>query len=386
MSMRQLILFVPAIALLASCSTGAPEIDAQLAAKRAERDSLKAAREMLNASIAEVEGWLAANDPTMQRSLPMVTTYALQPQLFAHWTEAHGSVRADENALVFSATGGKVRRILVQQGQSVKQGQAIVDIDVDALREGVRQAQAQAELARTVHEKQARLWEQKIGSEVQFLQAKANMESSAAQVKSMLDQVSSAEVRAPFDGVVDAIFPNLGDMASPMQPVARVVALGKASIECDLAEDLLTKVKAGDSVEVYIPETREKLMATIAQVGQYINPANRSFKATLRMDNSTKLRPNQLLNVRIRDLVVPDAIVVPSRLVMQNSAGESYVFALDQENGAPRSRKVFVKVLSTQGGDMLLETSDALKGGIVLIDQGARLVVDKQEVQVLKGA
>jgi len=198
--------------------------------------------------------------------------------------------------------------------------------------------------------------------------------------------VSSAEVRAPFDGVVDAIFPNLGDMASPMQPVARVVALGKASIECDLAEDLLTKVKAGDSVEVYIPETREKLMATIAQVGQYINPANRSFKATLRMDNSTKLRPNQLLNVRIRDLVVPDAIVVPSRLVMQNSAGESYVFALDQENGAPRSRKVFVKVLSTQGGDMLLETSDALKGGIVLIDQGARLVVDKQEVQVLKGA
>lgn len=384
--MRQLLLFVPALALLAACGSGSPEIDAQLAAKRAERDSLKAEREKINASIAEVEGWLAANDPAMQRSLPMVTTYSLQPQPFAHWTEAHGSVRADENALVFSATGGKVRRILVQQGQSVKQGQAIVDIDVDALREGVRQAQAQAELARTVYEKQARLWEQRIGSEVQFLQAKANMESSAAQVKSMMDQVSSAEVRAPFDGVVDAIFPNLGDMANPMQPVARVVSLGKASIECDLAEDLLTKVKPGDSVEVHIPETREKHMATIAQVGQYINPANRSFKATLRMDNGTKLRPNQLLNVRIRDLMVADAIVVPSRLVMQNSAGESYVFALDQENGTPRSRKIFVKVLSTQGGDMLLESSDALKGDVTLIDQGARLVVDKQEVQVMKGA
>ena len=383
---HSLLLLVPAIALLASCGSSAPDIDAQVAAKRAERDSLKAAREKLNASIAEVEGWLASNDPGMQRSLPMVTTYALQPQPFAHWTEAHGSVRADENALVFSATGGKVRRILVQQGQSVKQGQAIVDIDVDALREGVRQAQAQAELARTVFEKQARLWEQKIGSEVQFLQAQANMESSAAQVKSMMDQVSSAEVRAPFDGVVDAIFPNLGDMANPMQSVARVVSLGKASIECDLAEDLLTKVKPGDSVEVHIPETHEKHMATIAQVGQYINPANRSFKATLRMDNGTKLRPNQLLNVRIRDLMVADAMVVPSRLVMQNSAGESYVFALDQENGTPRSRKIFVKVLSTQGGDMLLESSDALKGGIALIDQGARLVVDKQEVQVLKGA
>ena len=115
---HSLLLLVPAIALLASCGSSAPDIDAQVAAKRAERDSLKAAREKLNASIAEVEGWLASNDPGMQRSLPMVTTYALQPQPFAHWTEAHGSVRADENALVFSATGGKVRRILVQQGQS----------------------------------------------------------------------------------------------------------------------------------------------------------------------------------------------------------------------------------------------------------------------------
>lgn len=385
--MRHSLLFLPALTLLAACGASAPDTDSQVLAKRAERDSLKAAREQITASIAEVEGWLAKNDPSLQRSLPTVTTYALEPRAFAHWTEAHGSVRADQNALLFSSMGGKIRRILVPAGRQVNQGQLIVDIDLDALRESVSQAKAQAELARTVHEKQARLWEQKIGSEVQYLQTKANMESSEAQLKSLNEQLSSAEIRAPFDGVVDEIFPNLGDMASPMQPVARVVALGKASVECDLSEDLLDKVTVGDSVEVHMPESGETHMATIAQVGQYINPNNRSFKATLRMEAGTKLRPNQLLNVRIRDLVHPDALVLPSRLVMQNSTGENYVFVLDQGDGAPRSRKMFVKVLSTQGSDVLIErANDGLQGGETLIDQGARMVVDKQEVQVLKGA
>lgn len=385
--MRHSILILPLIALLAACGAGDMNADAQLQAKRTQRDSLKAERDKINTAIAEVEAWLAANDADLKRSLPVVTTYSLQPRDFAHWTEAHGSVRADQNALVYTTTGGEVRRILVQQGQSVRRGQAIVEIDTDALRQSIKQAEAQVELARTVYERQEKLWQQKIGSEVQYLQAKAGKESGEAQLKALQEQLRSAQVTAPFDGVVDEIFPNLGDMANPMQPVARVVALGKASIECDLAEDLLTKVKVGDPVEVVLPETNERLMATIDQVGQYINPNNRSFKATLRMDNGTKLRPNQLANVRIRDLDVKEALVVPSRLVMENSAGDSYVFVLEEDGGLARSRKVFVKVISTQGGEFLLERAEnGLKGGETLIDQGARLVVDKQEVQVMKGA
>ncbi|HRD52297.1 MAG TPA: efflux RND transporter periplasmic adaptor subunit [Flavobacteriales bacterium] len=385
--MRHSLLILPLIALLAACGGGNGDADAQLTAKRALRDSLKAERDKLNASIAEVDTWLAANDASLKRTLPMVTTYALQVKPFAHWTEAHGSVRADQNALVYTTAGGEVRRILVQQGQSVAKGQLIVDIDTDALRESIRQAEAQVELARKVYEKQASLWQQKIGSEVQYLQAKANKDAGDAQLTALREQLRGAEVRAPFAGVVDEIFPNLGDMANPMQPVARVVALGKASIEVDLAEDLLTKVKTGDPVEVHIPETGEKLMANIDQCGSYINPNNRTFKVTLRFDNGTKLRPNQLVNVRIRDLDVPEALVLPSRLVMENSAGEPYVFVLEEKNGVAQTRKLFVKVLSTQGGELLIERNEnSLKGGELLIDQGARLVVDQQEVQVMKGA
>lgn len=387
MTMRQSLLILPFVALLAACGGGKTEADAPLAAKRAQRDSLKAERDKLNKAIAEIDNWLAANDPDLKRTLPTVTTYALQARPFAHWTEAHGSVRADQNALVYTTAGGEVRRILVQQGQPVAKGQLIVDIDTDALRESIRQAEAQVELARKVYEKQASLWQQRIGSEVQYLQAKAGKDAGEAQLMALREQLRGAEVRAPFAGVVDEIFPNLGDMANPMQPVARVVALGRASIEVDLAEDLLTKVKTGDPVEVHIPETGEKLMATIDQCGQYINPNNRTFKVTLRFSDNAKLRPNQLVNVRIRDLEVPEALVVPSRLVMENSAGEPYVFVLQEQDGPARARKVFVKVLSAQGGELLLQRDESgLKGGELLIDQGARLVVDQQEVQVMKGA
>ena len=384
--MRNLI-FSTALLALAACE-GAPPIDEAIAEHRARRDSLKAVRQELNTAIAEVEAWLAANDPELRRNLPVVTTYALQPREFAHWTEAHGSVKADRNAMVYSASGGEVRRIVVQQGQTVRAGQPIVDIDVDALRESVRQAEAQVELARSVFEKQQRLWDQQIGSEVQYLQAKANKDAGEAQLAALREQLRSAQVLAPFDGVVDEIFPNVGDMASPMQPVARVVALGKASVEVDLAEDLLSKVKVGDPVEVIVPELNGQFQATIDQVGQYINPNNRTFKATLRLDPSEHLtlRPNQLVNVRIRDLEVQEALVVPSRLVMENSSGESYVFVLEEQSQA-RARKVFVKVLSNQGGELLLERSEqGIKGGETLIDEGARMVVDQQEVKVLEKA
>ncbi len=384
--MRTILLPFLIIAVLAGCG-GSSDIDAEVVAKRSERDSLKTAREALNADIAKVEAWLAKNDPEQQRTLPMVTTYVLQPREFAHWTEAHGSVRADQNALIYSSTGGEVRRILVQQGQSVRRGQAIVDINTDALRQNIQQAEVNVELARTVFERQAKLWDQKVGSEVQFLEAKSRKEAGEAQLSALKDQLHSAQIIAPFDGVVDEIFPNLGDMANPMQPVARVVALGKASIEVDLAEDLLTKVTMGDPVQVIIPETNDTIAATIDQIGQYINPNNRSFKVNLRMENGTKLRPNQLANVRIRDMDVSDALVVPSRLVMENSTGESYVYILEEKDGTMRSRKVQVKVLSNQGGELLLDSEGtALKSGDTLIDQGSRLVVDKQEVQVLRGA
>ena len=371
--------------LLSSCG-GGTDVNNELATKRATRDSLKNERERINAAIAEVEAWLATNDPELARSLPVVTTYSLAPRSFAHFAEVHGTVKADDNALLYSSTGGEVRRIVVQAGSAVRQGQVVVDIDIEALRANIRQAEANVDLARTVFDRQSKLWQQNIGSEVQFLEAKTRMQAAEAQLAAMREQLRSAQVIAPFDGVVDEVFPQVGDMATPMQPVARVVSLGRSSIECDIAEDLLARVKEGDPVQVVFPETKEVVQAHIDQVGQYINPNNRTARVTVRMGGGRKLRPNQLANVRIQDVTVDTALVVPARLVMENGAGDSYVFVLDEKDGRSTSRKVMVKVLNAQGGELLLERNDnGLKGGELLIDQGSRLVVDKQEVQVQKG-
>lgn len=378
--------FLLLAALMVACGT-APETSGEVKVKRAERDSLKAEREKINSAIAEVEGWLAKNDPELARALPMVTTFPLALRDFAHYTEVHGNVKADDNALLFSTTGGEVRRIVVKAGSPVRKGQVIVDIDTDALRLNVQQAEANVELARTVFERQARLWEQKVGSEVQYLEAKARKEAGEAQLAALKEQLRSAQVMAPFDGVVDEVFPSVGDMTNPMQPVARVVSLGRASIECDVAEDLLRKVKQGDPVLVVLPESNESFEARIDQIGQYINPNNRTFRITVRVIDGKQLRPNQLANVRIRDKEAKDALVVPARLVMENGQGLSYVYVLDQKDGMAKARKEFVTVLSMQGGDMLIERGmEGLQGGETLIDQGSRLVVDGQEVQVLKGA
>lgn len=383
--MRNIPYILFATALLAAC--GGTVNEAEIAERRSKRDSLKLVREELNALIAEEEGWLAKNDPELQRSLPTVTTYELRKRPFAHYTEAHGSVKADENALVYSSTGGEVRRILVKQGQSVRKGQLIVDIDTDVLRSNIAQAETNAQLAKDVFQRQAKLWEQKIGSELQFLEARSRKESAEAQLSALQEQLRNAQVAAPFDGIVDEVFPNAGDMANPMQPVARVVSLGKASIECDLSEDMLTKVAMNDPVEVLLPETGDTLQATIDQIGQFINPNNRTFKVTLRMGNGTKLRPNQLANVRIRDMEVDEALVVPSRLVMENAEGRSYVYVLESKGEELRARKVFVQVLSAQGGELMIAREDGgLAGTETLIDQGSRLVVHDQAVQLVKGA
>ncbi len=381
--MRTSILLLPALFLFAACSQ--PEVnDDVVAGRRAERDSLKQVRAELNQRIAEVEGWLAQNDPDMKRSLPTVTVFELAPREFAHFTEVHGAVKADENALLHSATGGTVRAILVRPGQQVKAGQRIVDIDLDALKQNIQQAEANVELARTVFERQEKLWQQNIGSEVQYLEAKSRKEAGEAQLQALRDQLRNAEVIAPFAGVVDEIFPNVGDMVAPQMPVARVVSLGKASIEVDLSERMLSRVKVGDPVEVVLPETGETHTATIDQIGNYINPNNRTFKATVRVKDGPELRPNQLANVRIRDMEANNALVVPARLVMEDSKGQSYVFVLEERGGADRVRKEYVEVLSTQGSEVLLNREQGtLKGGEKLVDKGARLVVHEQEVKVV---
>ena len=380
--MKNILLYVTTAAMLAACGASAPTDD--LGKKRAELDSLKAAYKELGERIKDADSWIAEHDTTVKKNLPSVTTLVLNNSRFEHFVEVHGNVKADKSAELFTM-GGRVRRILVSEGQQVSAGQTLIDLDNDAVAKQRDAAKAGAVLARDVFEKQAKLWEQKIGSEVQYLQAKSQMEQAEAGLAALNEQVRLSNVTAPFSGIVDDIMVTVGDMTSPMAPVARVVDPNGASLEADVPESYLQRVKNGDPVKVEFPSTGDTLSATLANVSRFINPANRTFRVSVRMPNgSNMVRPNLLSVIHVRDLVKDSALVVPSRTIQEDVNGNNYVFVLENKDGRQRTKKVMVQRLVDYKKVTMIAVADGTTNlsGATIVDEGAKSVADGQEVKV----
>ena len=373
-------LFLLAAALIVAC--GSPDTS-DLGKKRQELDSLKAAYKALSEKIKEADLWIADHDTTVKKNLPAVTTLALAPSRFEHFVQAHGRVKADKSADLYSM-GGRVRSILVKEGDRVRKGQLLVDLDNDAIEKQVAQARSGYELAKEVFEKQERLWKQQIGSEIQYLQAKSNKEQAEAGVAALNEQYRMSRITAPFDGTMDDIMVSVGEMTAPQFPVARVVDLTGASLEADVPESYLQRVKVGDPVSVEFPSLNDTITATLANVSRYIDPANRTFKVTLRVPNGeTYVRPNMLSVLHIRDVVQDSAIVVPSRCIQEDVSGKSYVFVLDKDkDGRAITRKVVVTRVMDSKDRTLLAPNAGLVGNETILDEGAKSVGDKQRVKV----
>ncbi len=381
--MKNTILYLMTAAVLAACGASAPADD--LGRKRAELDSLKTLYKEIGEKIKEADSWIAEHDTTVKKNLPSVTTLVLAPTRFEHFVEVHGNVKADKSADLFTM-GGRVRRILVSEGDRVRSGQLLIDLDNDASARQLEAAQAGATLARDVFEKQSRLWEQKIGSEIQYLQAKSQKEQAEAQVAALREQVRLSNVTAPFDGVVDDIMVTVGDMTSPMAAVARVVDLSGATLEADIPESYLARVKNGDPVRVEFPALADTLDATLTNVSRFINPANRTFKVSVRMPNGgDPIRPNLLSLIHVRDLVKDSALVVPSKVIQEDVNGNNYVFVLEEKEGRQRTKKVMVTRMAEYKQNAMIsvvEGNTAQLFGATIVDEGAKSVGDGQEVKV----
>jgi len=381
--MKTPIFHVTLAVLLSACGATTPTDD--VGRKRVELDSLKAAYKELGLKIKETETWVADHDTTVRRNLPAVTTLVLQPSTFEHFVQVHGAVKSDKSADLFAMGGGRVRRVLVKEGDRVRSGQLLVDLDNDAIDKQIAAAESGASLAKDVFEKQSRLWEQKIGSEIQFLQAKSQKEQAEAGVSALREQHRMTQVTAPFDGTVDEIMVSIGDMTG-MTPVVRVVDPSGAQLEADVPESYLTRVKVGDPVRVEFPSLNDTLIATLSNVSQYIDPANRTFRITVRVPQSNGLlRPNLLSVIHIRDQVQENALVVPSRTIQEDVNGNNYIFLLDDAGGKKTTRKVMVtRAADYRGNTMITPTEgDAAKlSGATLVDEGAKSVGGGQEVKV----
>lgn len=391
MSQRMIPAFLLAAVLGLMAACGNTPTTGEVGRMQAKRDSLKTLYDQLGKELKQVEDWLALNDSATQRSLPLVNAQTLRLGPFTHYIDVHGVVRPDQSAELYSA-GGRVASIRVKAGERVRKGQVLISMDNDLVQKQMAQAQAAADLARTTFEKQERLWEQGIGSEMQYLQAKTNKEQAEAALGILHEQQRLTNITAPFDGVVDEVMARAGEMTAPSLPLARVVGHGRVQVEAEVSEVYVTRVRQGAPVKVTFPTIGQSFTAPLLHVSDYINPTNRSFTVSLRAPESEDyVRPNLLGNLQIQDAHTDSALVLPGPAVLQDVQGNSFIYVLappatgaNVKPNEATARKVFVERMSEYKGMVHVQPIQAgtLKEGDRVVIDGAKNVSDGQAVLV----
>ena len=324
-------------------------------------------------------------DPEQRFSL--VTAITLEERLYKHYVSFQGTLSTDRNLVLYPEIPGLLKNINVSEGQRVKKGQRLATITDGGLIDQLQQLQLQLELAKTTYERQERLWKQKIGSELQYLQAKTQYLSLQKSVTQMRDQVQKTSIEAPFDGIVDHLIADQGsNMAPGVTPVVRIINLDQMKVEAEIPEKHLPNIQTNSSVEVTIPVLGETRSAEINSVGNFINPNNRSFRVEIGLDNRDgSLKPNMTVQLKINDYQNPKALLVPTKNILEDQFGKTYVYKLEQSKGQAGTFTAIKTYVETgKSSNNSTEILSGLQAGDRLIEDGIRLVEDQQLVKIIQ--
>src|SRR5690606_18584481 len=262
-------------------------------------------------------------------------------------------------------------------------GQTLMVINADLIKKNIAEVETRLELAQTTFERQERLWKQNIGSEMQFLQAKNNRDALKNSLQTLQEQLDKTIIKAPFSGVVDAIFTKQGEMVSPGVPVLRLVNLNTMYLKSDVSENYINNIKVGDSVKVSFPSlSGETMFAQISRIGQFVDPNNRTFVIQVDLPNKNGiLKPNLLAEISILDFKMDSAIVLPNSLIMQGTGGTEYVFITEKEGNITKAKKQLIKTGMSYNNEILVFNGLSEKAEVV--NKGARSLEDGQAVEIV---
>ncbi|WP_423736684.1 efflux RND transporter periplasmic adaptor subunit [Chitinophaga caseinilytica] len=309
---------LPLVALMAACGGGEE--------KKADKlVRLKTEKAKLDAEIKTLEKELKGSDTSVKTKT--VTIAAVENATFEHFIDIQGNVDARENVAVSAQSPGIIKTILVREGQAVSKGQTLAQVDDQVLRSSLAQLQTQLDLANALYEKQANLWRQKIGSEVQYLTAKSQKESLEKNIATMKEQINLTRIVSPISGTVDQVIAKIGDAASPGNPAFRVVNASNLRVLANVAESFAGKVSTGDEVEVTFPDIQQTFRTKIGFASRTIDPLSRTIRVEIPVQGGKDLHPNMIAHLRIVDYRAKDAVVVPVN-VIQYSLGKPYVLTV----------------------------------------------------------
>jgi RND family efflux transporter MFP subunit len=387
--MKNIIYLFTFTVLLSSCGSSSEQTIGELIAQgdletlRAKKTEISEKQKVINSDLKQLDSAISALSG--EGNLPLITTITAQAEPFYHFLELQGDVKTKQNVLIYPEMAGTLERVYVKEGERVSKGQLLASIDDGGMGSQLAQLKTQAALAKTTFERQKRLWDQKIGSEIQYLQAKSNYEATESAVKQAQSQLGKSTIRAPFSGIIDNVIKDQGTVVAPGpgSEIFRIVNLSDMYIEVEVPENYLNSVQEGKEAIVYFPVLGDTVTSKIRQTGNFINPSNRAFTVEVAVPNKNgNIKPNLTAKVSLNDYTSENAILVPQSIISENAEGQQYLYVAEniEEDKALASRQI-ITTGRTQGN--MVEILSGVSEGDVLIKEGARSVKEGQNVKIL---
>lgn len=366
--MKNQILFIALASIVLSCA--APD-------KKAQLEKLRTEKATLETQIATLEEELAKSDTTKQKLIDVVAM-PLTAQTFKTYIEVQGRIDADENVALSSEMPGTITKINVKVGDKVSKGQVLAETDARAIQQQIADIQTSLDLATQVYQKQKSLWDQKIGTEIQFLQSKNTKESLENKVSTMQEQVRMSKIISPINGTIDVVNIKIGQAVAPGMPAISVINFSNLKVKADVSESYANRIKIGNETLVLFPDMHDSITSKVNYSSRAINNLTRTFGVEVLLDNKKEYHPNMVAKLKINDYQsATPQIVVPIKFI-QKGTNESYV--LISENG--KAVKKTITISHEYNG--LAEISSGLKDGDLLITAGYDLINEGDMVNVTK--
>lgn len=313
----------------------------------------------------------------------IITTDSVRVKNFDQFVEFQGQVQTKDDFMISSDVGGILKSLTVKEGQYVKRGQLVGRVDDDIMQKNVDELNLKLNLAQDIFQRREKLWKQNIGSEMEFIQAKNNVEALQKSIATLQAQRGKTNIYAPNSGVVEEIYTNQGEVAGPGSPIAKIINTSNLQVVADIPENYLTSVRRGSTVKVVLPALDNvEQTVKVSKIGSMIDPNNRTFQIEVPISNKGgKVKPNLMAMVEFKAAASDNAVVVPTNLV-QNSLEGDFVFIVEKSDTAELAKKVKIEVGDSYEGETLVLSG--LKGGEILVADGSNLVRDGERVKILR--
>jgi|TARA_B110000977_G_scaffold174802_1_gene228981 RND family efflux transporter MFP subunit len=315
--------------------------------------------------------------------LPIVEVLAVNPVIFEHYIQVQGSVKSDELINIFPEFSGVAKAIYVKSGDVVKKGQPLIKIDDGGLKEQLSQLEIGFELTKTTFERQKRLWDQNIGSEIKFLETKSMYEAQKQGINQLKKQIKKTLIEAPFSGTIDNVVVKKGEVVYPGRSnLMMLLNLDNLYIESNVPEKHIASINSGNKAIVHFPLLDKTISTTVRQSGSYINPINRTFKIEMDIEkNDLNIKPNLNSKVKINDYSNDSALMINQNFISIDSDNKEYVYKIYNKDNKTYVSKTIISTGKNDG--IKIEVLSGLNAGDKVVSEGVRKLVNNARVKII---